>query len=301
MTHIIAQPFVDIRRKRSKRRLKVRKDVFQESQGIMGDSVRILGVKESWAYIENESQPKFVGEAWEGVRGWIEESSLAEEKEEEKEKHPKDYLIVSAHYSSVHDEKGNEIVKLCYGTKVSLVDEAEEGILVRIPDGRQGIVQKSTVSLVSNDKVLGDALVLEARKFIGVPYFWGGCSSFPLNDEDTFGMDCSGFIYLIHRALGKEIPRDAKDQFKKANPQDTLETGDLIFYSTPEDPEKMIHVILYAGNGMLIEATECVGKVRELPFSELFDGDIAHVKSGEALIRKDIEQKRNLYFASFCR
>ncbi len=297
MTHIIASTYLDIRGRRNKRKLKARKDIYQETQGLLGDGLLILGMKELWAYVELSSQGKFVGETWEGMRGWVELSSIKEDLNKEF----KQTLIVSSLKATVFDTSGEKIEQLGYGTKLSVVDDSGEYVLIKLPSGAQGNVNKGDVSLYPKDKFSGDDILHEAEKFLGLPYFWGGCSSYQSVETLNYGVDCSGLIYLIHRVLGKEIPRNAVDQFKNANPQSDLEVGDLIFYATPENPEKVIHVILYAGDGILIEATDCARKVRKIPFNELFDGEIESTKSGDALMRKDIEKIRILHYGSFHR
>lgn len=48
---------------------------------------------------------------------------------------------------------------------------------------------------------VGQGIVEQAKRFLDLPYLWGGTSS--------YGFDCSGFAYTMHRYFGILIPRDA--------------------------------------------------------------------------------------------
>ena len=75
-----------------------------------------------------------------------------------------------------------------------------------------------------------------AKKFIGVPYVFGGTT--------PKGFDCSGFVqYVYKHALGINISRTTKTQINDGREvsKNELQPGDLVFPTSD-------HVTLYIGN-----------------------------------------------------
>jgi len=84
-----------------------------------------------------------------------------------------------------------------------------------------------------------------ARFYLNAPYVWGGRS--------LFGMDCSGFIQIIFKHFGIQLPRDAYQQAEGGDMVDFLQEGklgDLAFFDSEEG--RVDHV------GMLLSPTEII-------------------------------------------
>jgi hypothetical protein len=100
-----------------------------------------------------------------------------------------------------------------------------------------------------------EELVRTARKFIGVPYLWGG--------ETQKGFDCSGLTLVCYRLNGLNLPRNSRAQFAAGQKvaRSRLETGDLVFFAT-HGGQRVTHVGIYAGGGQFIHAPRTGKTVR---------------------------------------
>jgi len=93
-------------------------------------------------------------------------------------------------------------------------------------------------------------LARAVRPWLGVPYLWGG--------RTPAGIDCSGFTQLVALALGRTLPRDAKDQcallggLKALTRSGVPRAGDLVFFGPRSG--NVTHVGLAAGGASLWHA-----------------------------------------------
>ena len=93
-------------------------------------------------------------------------------------------------------------------------------------------------------------ILKEARECIGKPYIWGG------NLPENAGTDCSGLVQYCFGKAGISLPRTSKEQYlvegSSIYEKEELEPGDLVFNVNMDG--KISHVMIYSGNGNVIEA-----------------------------------------------
>lgn len=96
------------------------------------------------------------------------------------------------------------------------------------------------------DTIAGRSQVVdEARKYLGIPYVWGGT-------DPEKGLDCSGLVQLVYRNLGVELPRVSRDQAQAGTAVPSLDEarpGDLVAFGSP-----VHHIGIYIGDNKMIEA-----------------------------------------------
>jgi cell wall-associated NlpC family hydrolase len=97
---------------------------------------------------------------------------------------------------------------------------------------------------------VGDRAAGLARRYIGVPYAWGGAS--------PGGFDCSGLVMYVYSKLGVNLPHHAASQYSYGRKVSrwALKPGDLVFFSG------LGHVGLFIGKGRFIDAPQSGGVVR---------------------------------------
>lgn len=98
------------------------------------------------------------------------------------------------------------------------------------------------VTYASTSKV--NALITEAKKYIGVPYVWAGSS--------PSGFDCSGYLNYVYAKAGISIPRTVASIWDATKPVSSPRVGDLVFFETYKAGPS--HAGIYLGNNKFIHA-----------------------------------------------
>lgn len=226
--HYVQEPVVNMRKEPSKlARVK--------SQAIFAEQVVIVEKKEGWSLIETPD----------GVQGWVEDCALVQRQTPYEWNRQVARLTVPLY--GVQDTEWGPVMMLPYGCHLRAIEQTtERWTKVKLPQGGEAYVQNGHIEvhkLLGSKKELGDLSV----HFLGLPYIWGGRSS--------FGYDCSGFVQMLYSRFGINLPRNSKEQaidlrFETVALEE-LESGDLIFWGRNG---RICHVGLYLGEGKFIHS-----------------------------------------------
>ncbi len=94
----------------------------------------------------------------------------------------------------------------------------------------------------------GEQIVALAKRYLGVPYVWGGAS--------PSGFDCSGLVYYVFNTLGYSMYRTPADQYRQGIfvPRSNLQPGDVVFFYNTVPGTGISHVGIYVGNNQFIHS-----------------------------------------------
>lgn len=227
------------------------------SQSLLGTPVKVYKKEDGWDLVQTPNQ----------YLGWMTESSLVlldsvnlkAYKAEKK-------IVFHRQYGfsySKPDTKSQVVSDLVIGDILPVIGSEKSFYQVQYPDKRIAFVKKDkTIGFTTffNKEPKQNELVETAKKFVGIPYLWGGMSS--------KAIDCSGFTSMIYLMNGVVLLRDASEQALHGKVITTdfvssgLKPGDLMYFgrkATGSLPEKVVHAAMYIGDGNIIQSS---GKVR---------------------------------------
>ncbi|MDP3059131.1 MAG: C40 family peptidase [bacterium] len=225
------------------------------TQARLAEPLIILQQKDGWYEVERSD----------GYRGYVSplDLVLANKKEWEYYQATKQVLVTKPftfiYKDYVSSPQWEDALSLrsaaTIGTQLSLVSEEDDCFRVVLPDGQLGVVAKGEAVVIPrfNSIPLGAStdVVEMAKQFLGLPYYWGGTTS--------YGFDCSGFVQTICKMNGIHLLRDAHQQYEMGQSvaKDELEVGDLVFWSTYRAGAS--HVGFYIGDSCYIHAGSSKG------------------------------------------
>ncbi len=139
--------------------------------------------------------------------------------------------------------------------------------------------QQSTIITI-NPELNEQSIAELSLQFLGTPYLWGGRS--------FMGIDCSGFVQVVYKAVDIKMPRDASQQVDKGEVvQFTSEAkaGDLAFFDNEEGI--ITHVGIVLGGGKIIHAAGAV-RIDQLDQQGIYNQDLGSYTHKLRIIKRVI-------------
>ncbi len=204
------------------------------NQLLFGDAVKVEDRFKAWYFIQS---------IHDNYAGWVAKQQLFLMEAEHFEKYLSlDKSYVFSEVALIQSETASSMW-LSMGSTIATLNTTDfSDISYRIVSGE----------VVSSEKKPVATLLQVAKKYLNVPYLWGGRS--------FFGLDCSGFTQIVFKMCGYDLPRDSSKQAQTGKSLYLIEeadAGDLLFFG--EEEGHITHVGILIDKQHLIHAS---GKVR---------------------------------------
>lgn len=190
------------------------------SQMLFGEIARVLDMNEKWLRIELP---------YDNYSGWVDRKMVSPLSEDEFDTLLNETCpLVSVPFTRINTLRGHQLVP--FGSYI-----------------RKGLILNYQASEVSSSPLSIAEIVTIASQFTNSPYLWGG--------KTVFGIDCSGFVQMLFRLRGIDLPRDASQQVecgKKVSNIPKMKPGDLAFFG---DNKRVTHVGMVTQKNQLIHAS----------------------------------------------
>jgi len=209
------------------------------SQAVYETSIKVLRKQHGFAFVQTADN----------YQGWIDQRELTFREIVPNARFVKVKNLFANIYQDASISSHQPFLTVPFGTQLPVIKLSDNGswIALQLADGKTGWVQSPDVILDPKPITMEEMLAL-SHKFIGVPYLWGGVSS--------YGIDCSGFVQMLYKQMDVFLPRDTNIQvywpgfeeipLKKAKP------GDILYFGWDN---KVSHTGIYLGKNQFINAT----------------------------------------------
>jgi hypothetical protein len=227
------------------------------TQALLGTPVRLLKVEHhDWFLVQTPDE----------YLGWSDDHIVRMTQEQYSAWEAKPKVIVTTEVAFVRtslDPSSDVVSDVVIGDLLAVNRDVGSAYEVMYPDGRTGYLVKSAAELfgpwLARAESTPERIVSTAKRFLGVPYLWGGTSA--------KGLDCSGFTKTVYYLNGVVLPRDASQQAQVGAPVELKEdfsnvrSGDLLFFGgkgTDRRPGRVTHVAISLGGMRFIHASSYV-------------------------------------------
>lgn len=242
--------------------------------------------------------------SYDGIAGWVHKDFLSFGKMPAANEVPKQQvaiasatIVVTANILNVRSEPNTSakvVAKLEKGKTVTAVAHSGNWYKIKTAKGITGWASKEYLSLqktqsskgsriasrsaaAARESSKGDNIAAYAKKFLGVPYLWGGTT--------PKGFDCSGFVYYVYKHFGIKMNRIAAEQARQGRTikKSELRPGDLMFFDTVgRNNGQITHVGIYIGGGKFIHASNPKSDVKITDVSDSFYSS-GYIKSARVI------------------
>ncbi|MBK7099318.1 MAG: C40 family peptidase [Sphingobacteriales bacterium] len=214
------------------------------SQSLSGTPMKVLAKDKNWFQVQTP----------EGYQGWVNAPLKFISRKTLSSFNSKPRLIVTVNNAFIYKEPKTsaEITsEVIMGNLLFLENSKKQKNFYKVSfaDGRGGYIPASTVKTWDewrkSIQLTGNSIEAVGKKFVGLPYFWGGTSS--------RGLDCSGFTKTTYLMHGIILPRDAKEQYQtgvaidSTNNFSKLQKGDLLFFGRKNWQDTTQYNIVHTG------------------------------------------------------
>jgi gamma-D-glutamyl-L-lysine dipeptidyl-peptidase len=210
------------------------------TQLLLGDTFEVLESTGGWELIRM---------TFDSYEGWIDNKQYLHLTESEFKLIENLPNLVSLDLIQQSVERNGEILLIPFGSTLPNLNNN------RFTIGSKSYSFSGKTKQVS-EKCDSATLIQTACLLINAPYLWGGRS--PL------GIDCSGFVQIVFKVNGFNLPRDASQQFVLGETVDfvnEVQAGDLAFFDNNEGT--IVHVGILLAPDLIIHAS---GQVRKDSF-----------------------------------
>lgn len=226
------------------------------TQVLLGTVLKVLKKHGYWYQVQTP----------EGYISWVDAGGITLMNEQDKNEWLQAAKVIFTEdygFAYASSELTERISDLVAGDLLKLKVMDKKFFQVEFPDGRNAVIPNEEAQLfeewLKSTHPKPENLVATAKRYIGLPYIFGGTS--------IKNLDCSGFTKTIYFLNGVILARDANQQANTGDPVDTengfenLKIGDLMFFglaATDSTAEKITHVGMYIGDTEFIHSSGIV-------------------------------------------